>query len=270
MKYEAYPNCPLCSGELTPHRTDPCHSHRAWIPGMDTHLQWMICSDCGHICTDKYALDRPDILSPDQIFPGSNPEAGRLLSASVINWVQSRHVHENGRWLEVGAGAGALALTAKEYGYKVTAIEPHALSACELMHFIDDTREMTFEEFMLAREPGDPEYEVVSLCDVIEHMPDPRRVLRELWGVVKIGGFLLITTPNRSAPAWTFLDQKHQNPYWGELEHCHAFTKYHLKSLLLDEGFRPMAYRVSERYRLGMEILAMKTDGRPCEPKVTA
>lgn len=57
---------------------------------------------------------------------------------------------------------------------------------------------------------------------------------------------------------WRVLDATGTNPYWGELEHYHNFTRARLVQLLETQGFKFAEYNISERYRTCMEIIALK------------
>jgi protein O-GlcNAc transferase len=48
------------------------------------------------------------------------------------------------------------------------------------------------------------------------------------------------------------------NPYWGEIEHYHNFFRKRLCALLQEHGFKPVEYHISERARVGMEVIAVK------------
>lgn len=54
------------------------------------------------------------------------------------------------------------------------------------------------------------------------------------------------------------LTAQQANPYWGELEHFHNFGGARLYSLLEAHGFQPLHYTISQRYRVGMEIIARR------------
>lgn len=47
---------------------------------------------------------------------------------------------------------------------------------------------------------GDAGFDVALLNEVLEHVPDDRRVLRELWRILRPGGTLIIFSPNRRYP----------------------------------------------------------------------
>lgn len=105
-----------------------------------------------------------------------------------------------------------------------------------------------------------PACAVVSMADVLEHMPFPMDGLRAARELLMDGGVLFLSMPNLDSPVWHILDAKSENPYWNELEHFHNFGKSRLYSLLAAHGFRPVRFGISERYRVCMEILAIKIE----------
>ena len=68
----------------------------------------------------------------------------------------------------------------------------------------------------------------------------------------------ILSMPNTENVLWKILTQQNINPYWGELEHYHNFSRTRLYSLLSEYGFEPVRYGISERYRLCMEIVCIK------------
>jgi predicted O-linked N-acetylglucosamine transferase (SPINDLY family) len=62
--------------------------------------------------------------------------------------------------------------------------------------------------------------------------------------------------PSYGSPVWRLLDKEKRNPYWGEMEHYHNFSRQRLYDLLEETGFSPLNYSISDRYRVGMEIVA--------------
>jgi hypothetical protein len=64
--------------------------------------------------------------------------------------------------------------------------------------------------------------------------------------------------PNYNSPIWRELDAKNANPYWAELEHFHNFSRERLNKLLRENGFEPVHFGISERYRVCMEVIARR------------
>jgi hypothetical protein len=64
--------------------------------------------------------------------------------------------------------------------------------------------------------------------------------------------------PNFDCMAWRLMDLSNTNPYWGELEHFHNFSRARLLSLLKEMGFEAVHYGISHRYRGCMEVIAKR------------
>jgi SAM-dependent methyltransferase len=64
----------------------------------------------------------------------------------------------------------------------------------------------TVDDFALMGE----KYDVIMACDVIEHVPDPLTLLRQLGGRLKGAGRLIITTGNSNAWLWRIMGAN----YW--------------------------------------------------------
>jgi 2-polyprenyl-3-methyl-5-hydroxy-6-metoxy-1,4-benzoquinol methylase len=98
---------------------------------------------------------------------------------------------EGGRVLEVGAGCGALALRLREAGFDVVPTDldpPH-----EWIHRLDlDHPEWTDE----TRGP----FDMVVCVETLEHVENPRQVLRSIRALLRDGDRLLVSTPNVTHP----------------------------------------------------------------------
>ena len=85
-------------------------------------------------------------------------------------------------------------------------------------------------------------FDAVTLNHVIEHMHDPRRVLSELFRLVKPGGRVVLTTPN-----WRSYGAKLFGRYWRGFEpprHLVLFTPDSLAAAVTNAGFVEPEIRV--------------------------
>ena len=102
-----------------------------------------------------------------------------------------RALPEGGRVLEVGAGCGALALRLREAGFDVVPTDldpPH-----EWIHRLDlDAPEWSDE----TRGP----FDMVVCVETLEHVENPRQVLRSIRALLRDGDRLLVSTPNVTHP----------------------------------------------------------------------
>lgn len=248
--------CPLCGhGELLDHRTGDCSQHAMYKPELSPSIYWKRCGGCEHVFTDGYftpqALDLIFSGTQENQAFGHDAENQRKVSARMIDRVLP-HASQ-GRWLDVGFGNGSLLFTAYEYGFEPVGIDLRRQNV-ELMQslgieaYCQDLTEIEL------REPC----AVVSMADVLEHMPFPKRGLQAAHRLMHPGGVLMVSMPNMDNIVWMALDQQHANPYWGEIEHYHNFSRGRLYDLLRETGFEPLGYGISERYRMCMEVVARR------------
>lgn len=101
-------------------------------------------------------------------------------------------------------------------------------------------------------------FTVISMADVLEHMPYPKKALARAHKLLAPGGALFVSCPNADSAVWKILTESKINPYWGEIEHYHNFGRKRLYSLLIEQGFKLVNYSISKRYRIGMEVIAVK------------
>lgn len=216
-------------------------------------MTWLRCESCSHVFTDGYFS--PEVASVvfskahENQKPASDMERQRPISARVVERV-ARHVSE-GAWLDVGFGNGSLLFTAAEWGFEPVGIDLRQSSVDAMARFGVEVHCVD-----IASLNGDGRFSVVSMADVLEHMPFPKVGLTAARRLLKDGGVLFISMPNFGCPLWQFLDSQRTNPYWSEIEHFHNFSRARLYALLKEMGFTPLGYDVSQRYRVCMEIVA--------------
>jgi 2-polyprenyl-3-methyl-5-hydroxy-6-metoxy-1,4-benzoquinol methylase len=159
----------------------------------------------------------------------------------------------DGIWLDVGFGNGSLLFTAQEYGYRPIGVDLRRAN-------VDFMNALGVEAHCsdLGSLPLEHQCSVISMADVLEHMPFPRMGLQAAHDLLKPNGVLLISMPNSESMIWKAMDKQHANPYWGEIEHYHNFSRTTLYRLLNEHDLKPVRYGISERYRACMEVVALK------------
>jgi SAM-dependent methyltransferase len=254
--------CPLCGrDEATEVAIADCSRHAMYKPTLPATMRWLQCDACHHIFVDGYFTEAAlrDLFSDTQPMqtPGHDVGRARVVWAKVVEDVARLRPRLGGRWLDVGFGSGALLTTAAEFGFEAVGLDLRAKSVEEMVRF-------GYEAHCLALEDYRPEqpFDVVSMADVLEHMPFPRKALARAHGIMSDDALLFVSMPNLDAFVWKMLDRTGENPYWGEIEHLHNFGRTRLYALLRQEGFEPCRYGVSERYVACMEIVARKVTAR--------
>lgn len=252
-----YDTCPLCgSTEFSRLTEESCATHPLWQPPLPETMTWCACRECRHIFTDGHFTPEACAVLFSRTHPhqevGANIEQQRYISGRMVERI-ARAAPPPGAWLDVGFGNGSLLFAAGEWGYRPVGVDLRSSSVVELAR-------LGFEGHCcdLAQLDHDGRYAVLSMADVLEHMSFPRLGLHQARRLLAPGGLLFLSMPNRDSAAWRALDAQGVNPYWAEIEHFHNFTRARLYSLLEDIGFKPIHYAISERYRLCMEVIALR------------
>jgi SAM-dependent methyltransferase len=222
-------------------------------------MRWLRCRKCDHLYVDGYFS--PTALKvlmtgtlPHQA-PGDNIENARHTCSRMVENVCALLAVPGGRWLDVGFGNGALMTTAAEFGFEAVGIDLRAANVAKMGEFGYEAHCVEFEKF----QPDAP-FNVISMADVLEHMPFPKPALVHAQELLRPEGLLFVSMPNADSFLWQVLNVSGANPYWGEIEHYHNFGRRRLYALLRECGFEPARYGVSHRYRACMEVIAKKSD----------
>ena len=124
-----------------------------------------------------------------------------------LDWIR-QHIDLDGRRaLDIGCGGGILTEAMAGAGAVVTGIDmaDGPLSVARL-HLHEsgaevDYRQTTAEE-LAASEPA--EYDVVTCLEMLEHVPDPARVIRSCAELARPGGHVFFSTINRNPKSFLF------------------------------------------------------------------
>jgi protein O-GlcNAc transferase len=244
-----YQGCPLCGREGELRRTSDCSNHPCYDPRLPAEMRWMACVKCDHEYTDGYwspeALEIIFSKAQECQFPGYNALAEREKSADIVREVA--RIKPSGKWLDIGFGNGNLMFTADEFGYQTigTDLRPSVVESMKAQGF--DARCSDIAEVS-------DRVDVISMCDVLEHVPFPKKTLARAQKLLLPGGVLVLSMPNIDSWFW----RAATHGFFGELEHYHNFGRKRLCSLLIDHRFTPRAFNVSRRYPLCMEVIATR------------
>ena len=102
--------------------------------------------------------------------------------------------------LDVGCGGGFLAEEFARDGFRVTGIDPSAKSvATAHKHAAESGLHIRYEVGRGEKMPfPDGSFDLVACCDVLEHVDDLEKVIREVSRLLKPGGVLFYDTINRT------------------------------------------------------------------------
>lgn len=111
------------------------------------------------------------------------------------------------RALEVGAGVGLLSLFAQSEIESVTALEPESSGFGRMSTFrkviLSAWRNQTepeFKECFLHELPVEEPFDFIYCVNVLEHVPEPEKLLAEMYARLSPGGLIWCVSPNYTFP----------------------------------------------------------------------
>ena len=252
-----YESCPLCqSKDFFLHATADCSKHVLYKAELPSLMSWMKCKSCNHMFLDGYFNDDGNKLIFSEIQEnqqvGFNLENERQVSSRMIDKVIP--FQKSGAWLDIGFGNASLLFTAQEYGFYPVGVDLRLdnvanLNALGIEAHCNEVQKIDFKR----------KFSVVSMMDVLEHVPYPKEMLSAVVRLLDDGGIVLVSMPNTESILWHEMTKQKTHPYWGEIEHYHNFSRTRLFDLLEEFSITPLNYGISLRYRACMEIVAQKT-----------
>jgi len=188
-------SCPLCGEDK---------STELWIKSGARSVR---CSKCGLVyenprfdseelkkfysSKDYYVSDDPDLSASGykdyfaQCSPVLQREYFRLLTH--FNRKQGKI-----RYLDIGSGPGGIVQLAGEAGWDATGLE---LSSWAVHQGLQSGLRM-IEGTLHDADIPDQSFDVISMFDVLEHLPQPVEYMREIYRILSPGGMVFVETPN--------------------------------------------------------------------------
>ncbi len=240
-----------------------CESRSAVALGSKEGFGIKRCATCATLFVDRLPR-RDQALDYDAYYHPGNltvPEfVDRRLDEIVAGF---EHVRRTSRWIDVGCGAGSLLRAVARAGWRVEGSEVSA-APVELLRgegfdvMLGDVIELELEHGA---------YDVVSLVEVIEHVPDPRALIRRAAELLRPGGVLFMTTPHGRGLSARALGLR-----WSAVsppEHLQLFSRAGMATALADSGFARslVGSRGVNPYEL---VSGLRSRVRTAEPTMTA
>jgi len=256
-----YRNCPNCGQDnfaiLFDSNMGVCDLQEGietlyMIPG-DKYGRHVRCQNCKLIYVNpiekasKISEDYSRMESADvSIIRGSRLRAAKSQLGLIERYKNGTHL------LDIGCGEGFFLYNASKAGYSTKGIElsQHAVGYAK-SEFGLDVEEGCFGE---AQFPEN-RFDVVTMWQVLEHVPYPLPVLKEVYRVLKPGGLLTVSTPDISGIPARVLQKK-----WWNIRRIHVnqFTTKTLMSLLRNAGLQGVSSAsYKESISLAMLLIPM-------------
>jgi len=191
------------------------------------------CANCDFLqCSDL-----PQVLQFYETLEDSGYEVGRRergLQARGILKVAQR-LQSRGRLLDIGAGSGILVEQAAQMGYQAEGVEPSAW-----LHKMARRRELPVHLGTFPHPAAVGKFDLITLIDVLEHVPDPLDLLRNIAKQLSESGVALVVTPDVGSVAACILRWR----WWHfRVAHIGYFNRQNLILALNLAGLEPVFVR---------------------------
>jgi 2-polyprenyl-3-methyl-5-hydroxy-6-metoxy-1,4-benzoquinol methylase len=245
--------CPLCSsweGDIV--RTSQYHAgitveelktlYSASYSASSAHVlmdQVVRCRSCSLV----YVNPRPDpelILSSyseaeDPTFVAQNGDRIKTFRRTIRRVLRGigKTSGDGMRLLDIGCAGGAFLVAARDAGFEATGIEPSRWMA----DFGRSTYRLNIIDGILRPHmfPAGT-FDIVTLWDVIEHVPDPHELLTLIYTLLKPGGWLVVNYPDIGTVAARMLGRRW--PFWLSV-HLLYYTRDTMQRQLKRACFEP-------------------------------
>ncbi len=182
----------------------------------------------GEIVVDSYASAVDEIY----VGAGATREATFKRCVSIVEKYAPR-----GKLLDVGAAAGFFVKAAKDAGWDALGVEP-----CRwLAEYGEKRLNVKVIPLTLAQAHfPDESFDLVTMWDVLEHVPDPYEELREVFRILRPNGLLVVNFPD----VGTWQAKLAGKNWWFFLSvHLTYFTQKTLTAMLGKTGFGDFTIR---------------------------
>ena len=128
-----------------------------------------------------------------------------IINPVRVDYIQSKINVEGLEVLDVGCGGGILSEGLFDLGAKVTGIDAAGPSLeVARIHAKNNDKDITYLEItaeeLLAT--SDKKYDVVCCLEVLEHVPDPKALVKACISLLKPNGQLFLSTINKNPRSW--------------------------------------------------------------------
>ncbi len=221
------------------------------------HPQIVKCQQCGHVYTNPRWSDEELMTAysnVEDVVYAEEREARVLTFREHLRNLGDTTGPPGGRsLLDVGAYIGVFVEAAMAAGWNASGVEPSRW-AVEVANQRDiPVTQGTLDEI----KNGGRTYDVITLWDVIEHMPDPKKEIFKAFELLSPGGFLAVHTMDIDSKMARLMGRRWP---WLMDMHLHYFSQDTLAKLIKDVGFEVKKCQAQGRY-LSLGYLASRVGG---------
>jgi SAM-dependent methyltransferase len=230
-----------------PTQCPACHIVPAAIPRPIRGYAMVRCPRCGLRWWDFSSIDAAAIYGPDYFgqASGAGYDDYYALRPAIertgrrrLERIRSRLGIEGGRLLDLGCGPGFFLDVARSAGWSVQGVE---ISESAARHASDVLGLPVLNAAIDAGVVPRSAFDLVTMWDVIEHVPNPQVALNAAADALRPGGGFVLTTGDVDSLAARLSGERWH--LYNLPEHFYFHTEPSVRSLAEQAGLRPVAVR---------------------------
>jgi SAM-dependent methyltransferase len=206
-------------------------------------FEFQKCRSCGHLFLNpRPSAQDLSVIYPPTYYSFSEAQSGSSLIGYFRGLWEAQKVKSfrallgpgKKKILDVGCGEGRFLSILKQHGdpaWELMGVDfdAKAVAECRKRGFRAEAQRI--EDFK-----PEEKFDAIIMFQLIEHVEDPREVVRQVRARLNPGGFFIIETPNPAGRDYHWFKKS----YWSHYHiprHWNIFTPEHLRRLLVGEGF---------------------------------
>jgi len=207
------------------------------------HEAFVKCDDCGLVLINPRPVPQQSHMTYDRVYSEHYANKAERKLRRCRRWVKrARKLVSAGRWLDVGCSIGLVVKAANEAGFAGYGIDVEEWGVAYARNRLG----LANIQRGLLEDQNYPDgfFSVISLYDVIEHVPDLNILVKELKRILAADGIIDIITPDinhwrvpRDLVSWSEIKPS---------EHLYYFSKLTLARLLEKHGL----YIIQARFHI--------------------
>jgi len=169
------------------------------------------------------------------------------INETRVKFIQSTHKINNIKIIDIGCGGGILSEALCALGSKVTGIDiSEELIEVAKKHSMENKLDVKYilSSIENLEETHNARYDVITCMEMLEHVSDPSMIISHCARLVKKGGYLYLSTLNRTLKARIFGIIVAENFLNVVPKHTHSYEAF-IKPSEIDQMLSQSGFRIS-------------------------